>query len=331
MNKKLIFLIVAVLILFFLPLIYKASFFIHVLILIFMFAMASQAWDLVGGYTGQISFGNAIFFGIGAYTSTLLYMHWSVTPWIGMLVGGVVAVIVALIVGYPAFKLKGHYFLLATIGIGEIIRTLFLNWPAVGGAQGIFIPFEKESFWNFQFHSSKLPYYYIILTLFILTFLVSYFVEKSKLGFYFKAIREDEDAAKAMGIHTQKFKFVAFAISAFLTAITGTFYAQYLMYIDPNSVMPFMLSTQIVLVAILGGMGYLFGPLLGSLVLIPLSELTRVLLGSSGSGFHLVIYGLLIMLISMYKPAGLAGWIQEWNFNKKKAAGGEVDGTTINS
>lgn len=323
MNKKIFFYLAVLLILFLLPVIIKAPFLINVLILIFMYAMLAQAWDLLGGYTGQISFGNAIFFGIGAYTSTLMYNHLEISPWLGMITGGLTAVILAVIVGYPAFKLKGHYFLLATIGIAEIIRTIFVNWTFVGGAQGLYTPLKEESFWTFQFHSTNVPYYYIILSFFILSFSITYLVERSKLGYYFKAIREDEDAAKALGINTQKFKFTAFAISSFLTAMAGSFYAQYVMYIDPYSVMPFMLSVQIVLVAILGGMGYLHGPLLGALVLIPLSEATRVFFGSNGNGLQLVLYGLLIMIISIYKPAGLAGWIKEWQYKRLNSMGGD--------
>jgi len=329
MSKNRWYFALLILLLLVLPLVLNKDFLIHVFILILMYAMVGQAWDIIGGQTGQIAFGNAVFFGVGAYTSTLLYMHVELTPWIGMLAGGVISVIIALIIGYPCFKLKGHYFLLATLGVGEIARTIFTNWDAVGGALGLFLPFEQESFMTMQFHSSKLPYYYVILAFAVITFVVAFLIRWSKLGYYFNAIREDEDAAKALGINSQKYKFIAFSFSAFLTSLAGTFYAQYLMYIDPYSVMPFMLSVQIVLIVILGGMGRLHGPFLGAIVLIPLSEVTRHIFGGTGGGFHLVIYGLLIVLISIYQPAGLAGWIDNIINRRKQKLGGDLNGTTI--
>lgn len=319
-GEKMAYFGILVIALILLPLIINKDFLIHVFILILMYGMAGQAWDLIGGQTGQIALGHAVFFGIGAYTSAFLFITFDITPWIGMIAGGFISVIVALIIGYPCFKLRGHYFLLATLGIAEIARTIFANWDMVGGSQGLFIPLMDESFLAFQFHTSKLPYYYIILGLAGLAFLVTVFVKRSKLGYYFNAIREDEEAAKAMGINVQKFKFIAFSMSAFLTSIAGTFYAQYLMYVDPGSVVPFMLSVQIVLIAILGGMGTNYGPFLGALVLIPLSEVSRQIFGGGGAGFHLIIYGLLIVLISIYQPAGLAGWIESLLKKRKKSA-----------
>lgn len=334
MNKKWILPIILVVVLLALPLVVKSNFFMHIFILILLYTMLSQAWDLIGGYTGQIAFGNAVFFGIGAYSSTLLFTKYNISPWIGMLAGGVLAVIVALVLGYPVFRLKGHYFLLATLGIGEIFRTVFINWEFVGGAQGLFIQLGKESFWTMQFHASKVPYYYIILILAAAAFAATLFVRHSKLGYYFRAIREDEEAAKAMGISTPKFKLISFSICAFLTALGGTFYAQYIMFIEPYSVMSFSMSTQIVLIAILGGMGYLYGPLLGAAVLITLSESTRSLLGNSASGLHLMIYGLLIILISIYQPSGLSGWFEslkhKWiSRTSSSKAGGKLDDSTI--
>src|SRR5690625_2158596 len=192
MSKNRWYFALLILLLLVLPLVLNKDFLIHVFILILMYAMVGQAWDIIGGQTGQIAFGNAVFFGVGPYTSTLLYMHVELTPWIGMLAGGVISVIIALIIGYPCFKLKGHYFLLATLGVGEIARTIFTNWDAVGGALGLFLPFEQESFMTMQFHSSKLPYYYVILAFAVITFVVAFLIRWSKLGYYFNAIREDE-------------------------------------------------------------------------------------------------------------------------------------------
>lgn len=287
------------------PLLMTRPFPIHVMILIFLYAMLSQAWNLIGGYAGQVSLGHAMFFGIGAYTSTMLAVRWHINPWLGMIAGGIMAVLLSIIVGYPCFRLRGHYFAIATIAAGEIIYTLFVNWEWVGGARGLFVPMQEESLVNFQFHSTKVPYYYIILALAVISFAVTYWLERNRPGYYMRAIKEDIDAARSLGIDATKYKMLAMMISAFFTAIGGTFYAQYVLYIDPDSVLPLALSIRICLVAVLGGVGTLWGPLLGSAILIPLAEFTRVQLGGGGRALHLVVYGALVVIIAVLQPGGL--------------------------
>jgi branched-chain amino acid transport system permease protein len=280
-----------------------------VMIRIFLYTLLAQAWNLLGGYCGQISLGNAVFFGIGAYTSSVLSLWWGVSPWLGMPAGMTLAILVSQAIGYPCFRLRGHYFAIATIGIGEIVQTVAINWDAIGGARGVWLPIKPETLVNFQFHRAKWVYYYIALALLGSVFGLTALVERSRLGYYFRAIREDPDAAQSHGVPLTRYKLLAIAVSAAFTALGGTFYAQYVLFIDPESVLPTSLSILICLVAVLGGVGTLWGPALGAVVLISLSETTRVWLGGTGKAIDLMIYGGLIVLVAVFQPRGLMGLV----------------------
>jgi branched-chain amino acid transport system permease protein len=279
------------------------------MIRIFLYALLAQAWNLLAGYCGQISLGNAVFFGIGAYTSSVLALWWGVSPWLGMLAGMAMAVVVSQGIGFPCFRLRGHYFAIATIAIGEIVQTIMINWDALGGARGLSLPIKPETLVNFQFHRAKWPYYYIALGLFAGVFAATAWIERARAGYYFRAIREDPEAAASLGVPLTRYKLLAIAVSAAFTAAGGSFYAQYVLFIDPESVFPLILSILICLVAVLGGVGTLWGPLLGAVTLIPLSEATRIYFGGTGRAVDLMIYGGLIVLVAVFQPAGLAGLI----------------------
>ena len=286
---------------------WKSSQPMHVMIMLFMFGMMGVAWNIMGGYAGMFSFGQVAFFGIGAYTSSYLVTAHQVNPWIGLFIGGILAAVTAAAIGIPCSNLRGHYFAIASIAFGEIIRIHFNNWKLIGAAEGLTLPMLPESFTSFMFHSSKAPYYYIILGFLIFSLIVCYLVSTSKMGFYFRAIKESHDVAKVLGINFVHYRLMAIMISAFLTAMAGTFYAQYILYLDPESVLILPISVQVVLVAMLGGAGSVIGPVIGAAVLIPVSEFTRVLLGHKGTGIDMMIYGALIMLISVYQPKGVWG------------------------
>ena len=290
------------------PLVITQTFPIHVMILVFMFGMLGVAWNIMGGYAGMFSFGQAAFFGIGAYTSSYLLIAFQVNPWIGLILGGLVAALVAAAIGYPCSNLRGHYFAIASIAFSEIVRIHFNNWSLVNAAEGITIPMMPESLANFMFHSSKLPYYYIIMAFLLIAVIVCYFVATSKMGYYFRAIKESHDVAEVLGINVVKYRLIAIMVSAFLSAMAGTFYAQYILYIDPESVMLGAISIQIVLISMLGGAGSVLGPVLGAAILVPLSETTRVMLGHKGTGVDMLIYGFLITIISVYQPQGVWEW-----------------------
>jgi branched-chain amino acid transport system permease protein len=290
-----------------LPLWLTDPFALRLLIVVAMYATLGVAWNVLGGYAGQISIGHSIFFGIGAYTSTLAFLRLDWSPWIGLAAGMAVAGVVALLVGFPCFLLKGHYFVIATAVLAESVTVLFTAWEAVGSAMGLQLPILESSLGSFQFHRSKAPYYYIALAMLALALGTSALIERSKLGYCLKAIREDEVAAMSLAIDIRRYKLIAIVISAALSAMVGTFYAQFVLFVDPPSVLPLSLSVLIALVPILGGIGTLWGPVLGAGVLIPISELTRVQFSGSGRNLDLIIYGCLIMVVSAWRPMGLLG------------------------
>jgi branched-chain amino acid transport system permease protein len=289
------------------PLVVHGTFPTHVMIMVFLFAMMGVAWNILGGYAAMFSFGQAAFFGIGAYTSTILLMNYNVNPWVGLFAGGVLAALMGAAIGIPCSNLRGHYFAIASIAFAEIVRIHFNNWKFVGAAEGLSLPLQPESLGNFMFHSSKVPYYYIILVFLLLSVLICWYISTSRMGFYLRAIKESHELAKGMGISFVRYRLYAIMISAFLTAMAGTFYAQYILYLDPESVLILPISVQVVLVAMLGGAGTIMGPVIGAAILLPLSEVTRVWLGYKGTGVDMMIYGALIMLISAYQPQGVWG------------------------
>ncbi len=277
----------------------------NLIILTLLFAGLAQAWNILGGYCGQISLGHALYFGIGAYVSTLLYLNLGIPPTLGMFAGGVVAAVAALLVGWPCFRLSGHYYAIATVVIGEIGFLLFLNWDFVGAANGLYVPFKGESLINLQFRTSKLPFHYVALAYAAACWLVAWVVEGSRAGFAWRAVKDDVVAARSLAVRIFPSKMLAAAISGLLTGIGGAIYAQYVGYLDPESMMAGTLSILIALPAVLGGVGTLWGPLLGAAVLTPVSELSRSYLGGSGRGVDLMIYGALIVAVALARPAGL--------------------------
>jgi len=291
------------------PLIFTHPFPIHVLIIVFLYALMGVAWNVMGGYAGMLSFGQAAFFGIGGYTSSFLFVSHGVNPWAGMVAGGILAALTAAAIGYPCSNLRGHYFAIASIAFAEIVRIHFNNWKLIGAAEGLTIPTKPASLAVFQFGSSKAPYYYIVLAFLLVALGVCWWMSRSRMGFYFRAIKESHDLAMVLGVSFVRYRLVAIMLSAFITAVAGTFYAQYVLYLDPESVLILPVSVQIVLVTMLGGAGSIMGPVIGAAILIPLSEITRVKLGHRGTGIDLMIYGALITLISIYQPKGVWGFL----------------------
>jgi branched-chain amino acid transport system permease protein len=289
------------------PLVVKDVYVQNIMVLTLMYAALSQSWNILGGYCGQISLGHALYFGLGAYTTTLLFTKFGVLPWFGMLGGGLISALIALALGYPCFRLRGHYFVIATIVIAEIAYLLFLNWDWAGAALGIDVPVRGDSWATFQFTRSKLPFYYFALVFCCVAWLVTWWLEDSKWGYWWRAVKDNPDAAESLGVVVFNSKMGAAAVSAFLTAIGGAFYAQFVSYIDPESVMSFHFSLLMALPAVLGGIGTLWGPVLGAVILIPLTELTRSFIGGSGRGVDLILYGAVIVLISLARPEGLIG------------------------
>jgi len=293
------------LLLFLLPLLIKEQYFIHFFTMILFYTSLGEAWNIIGGYAGQPFFGASAFLGIGAYTSTILYVHYNTSPWLGMFIGAIIACICAVLIGIPCFKLHGPFFALATLSFLIISERIALSLRGLtGGAYGISIPLKGDSLIDFQFNL-KTPYYYIALVFTLLIIFCVHRIENSKLGLYLVALREDEEAANSIGINTLKYKLIAFIISAFITAIFGTFYAQFFRYIDPYSILSVDLSFEIILIALFGGAGTLFGPIFGSLILVSSSEFMQVTLGGKLPGLHLIIYGILVLLLMRFSPRGI--------------------------
>lgn len=292
------------------PLLVRGPFPQHVMITILLYVALGEAWNLVGGYAGQLSFAHAVFFALGAYTSSLLLLHWGLTPWLGLGAGALVAGVVAVAVAYPCARLRGHYFAMATLAFGEIMRISFLRWELVGGAQGLSLPIHRSSLYYLTW-ASKLPYYYVFLGLALLAVGLVYCIDRARFGIYLKAIQQDEEAMQNLGLDTRRYKLAAMFLSAALTGVAGTFYAQYILYVDPDSFMPLLLSVMVVIVVLFGGRGTVGGPILGAFFLIPISEYTRTYLGGLGLGVDFILFGLLIIAFAIYEPRGLVALVRQ--------------------
>ncbi len=277
----------------------------NLIIITLLFAGLAQAWNILGGYCGQISLGHALYFGAGAYVATLLFVNAGFPPLIGMFVGGAVGGLLALLVGWPCFRLSGHYYAIATVVVGEIGYLLFLNWDYVGGATGVYVPFKGDSWLALQFKTQKLPYHYVTLAFAAAAWFAAWLIEGSRWGFAWRAVRDDVVAARSLGVRVFASKMAAAAISGFFTGLGGAIFAQYVGYIDPESVLGGQFSILIALPAVLGGVGTLWGPVVGAAVLMPVSELSRSYLGGSGRGFDLMLYGALIVVVALARPQGL--------------------------
>lgn len=277
----------------------------HIAILTLFYAYMGTAWNIMCGYTGRISLGHSAFVAIGAYTSLILFNNISLSPWLGMLLGGLLAVGVMLLIAYPCFRfeLKGPYFTLASIAVMEIVQKLLTSMRELtGGSLGMSLPYVKTNFLKYQF-DGKEPYLLVILAFWLVSIIFLWKIERTR--YYLEAIREDDDAASALGISVDKNLILAASISAFMVAIGGTFYVQYYRYIDPSTVGGFNIALNLALVTIIGGSGTIFGPTVGAALMIPLSEILRTSVGSTLPGLHLVVYGIVLIIIIIYLPKGV--------------------------
>lgn len=310
--KKTFFSILGILLLIGLPLIFKSQYFISILIMVMLYIVYSGSWNILGGFAGQLSFGHAIYIGVGAYVSTCLFAYYNVSPWIGMLAGGLVAGLLSLVVAWPCFKLKGSYFALATTAMVHVVQIVFKNETYIFGlktnaAVGLRVPW-RNGFWNMQF-KDNLWYYYIIFAFAVMVFIISRIITRSKMGYYLRAIKNNQEAALALGINSTFYKTLAQFIGAFIAAIGGTFYAQYILILDPNAILDYALSVQCILIAIVGGRGTVWGPVIGAAIMVPINELMRSSIGTVVPGVSYFIYGVLLMIMVFYCPDGLAKYI----------------------
>jgi branched-chain amino acid transport system permease protein len=290
-----------------LPLFVSSSFALDICIRVLLFAFVGVAWNLMGGYAKQLSLGHAAYFGLGAYTSTILLIRFGVSPWIGMLAGGVVAMLASLPIGMLCFRLRGPYFAIATIATAQVLMLLFLKFRDFAwGAEGTTMPNLGDAPLMMQFEG-KAPYYYVVLALLAIGLIITYRIERSWMGYYLVAVGEDEDAAEAIGVDALRIKRNIYLISAFLTALAGTFYVQYIYFIDPNTAFSFNVSVEAALVSIVGGIGTLWGPVVGTVLLEATSALLQSWLGGGHGGLQLTVYSLILIAVILCRPAGLIG------------------------
>lgn len=298
---------------------------LHLMVLLFLAIAQGSGWNILGGYTGQYSVGHAAYFGMGAYVTLMLLQFRQVPPWWGVWAAIAAAVVLGVAIGTITFRLRGPYFVLASIAVAEILRLIALNWKeATNGAEGILItdmpPLKIGSTVITDF-LSKVPFYYAGLALAALTVSANWIVQHSKLGYYFQAIREDQDAAHSLGIPLALYKNIALAISAFFVAGSGALSAVYVGFIDPGNVLTVEVSVQMVLICIIGGIGTIYGPIVGALVVVPLSEALRANVGQ----VHALVYGILVVLVILFMPDGILGWIR--NATRRRAAAPEPAGS----
>lgn len=282
------------------------SSFRDIVVLTFLWAGIALSWNIAGGYGGLISFGHAAFFGVGAYSSTILLVNLGVTPWVGLWIGGVVSALFGAVLAIICARLRGPFFILSTLAAAEVIRIIALNWTSLtGGPEGMAIsPVTDPA--NMVF-SSKTIYAAIMLVYLVMIYAITKVLEASRAGYYLSAVRDDQDAASAAGVNPLMMRTAAMALSAALTGIGGSLFAQYFLYLDPTFMVSPELSFQFALLAAVGGLGSAIGPVLGSFLITPLSELLRGYLGNAAAGLHLVIYSAGLILIMLYFPSGIAG------------------------
>ena len=272
-------------------------------------AMLGQSWNIMSGYAGQFSFGHAAFFGLGAYTSSILYTDFGISPWVGMWFGALIACVVGVLIGFLSFryKLRGDFFALVTLAFAEILRVLFNNTPALKGPTGILIPYRVNCL-EFQFANDQ-TFYYVLLVMVVLATGLIGFLRNRRLGLCLLAIKGSQDAAEALGVPVLRYKLYAIGLSAALAALVGSFYAQYYGFIDPSVVFAATISVEALVPCIIGGSGTMAGPLLGALVIVPLQELSNTIFEGVG-GMNMIVYGALIVFSVLFCPQGLYNGIR---------------------
>jgi len=294
-----------------------AGFWQHIFVTIFVFAAMACAWNILGGFAGQLSLGQTIFYGIGGYAAAMLNQHYAIIPWLAGPVGAVVSVLVAVAIAWPCLRLRGPFFTLSTIAFLEVIRLLAIHFKDfTGGSAGLPIPMfvgtEMRIGWSWMLFREKENYLVIAFGLLLLCLAASWLVRRSRLGFYLVAVREREDAARAVGVNTTAVKLSAFAMSAALTSLVGTFHGVYLNFIDPETMFSLPLAIQVAMFALIGGLGTVTGPIWGTLLVVPIAEAARGWLGAAANGLHGLVYGVVLVAVVLTMPHGLVGSIGPW-------------------
>lgn len=281
-----------------------STFAMNTIILSLIWSIMGLGWNFIGGYAGQVSNGHALYYAIGAYTVAVGADKFGASPWMTMVVGIIISVGLAFLLGKPLLRLNGAYFLIATMAVAECARIIFLNVSYVGGATGIMFLDKKNPAWYSLQFKDKAVFYYILLTFVALLVLLAKYLDKSKFGYYLRAIKANEQSAQSAGINTPKYKVYAYMLSAAIVSLAGSLYAPFVQYVDPYTLLPMDKSTMICLVAVMGGIGTVAGPILGAFVMTFISEYARATF-SGYSGLNMLVYGIVVVFIVLYMPGGL--------------------------
>ncbi|MBW1699227.1 MAG: branched-chain amino acid ABC transporter permease [Deltaproteobacteria bacterium] len=277
----------------------------------FLFAFVSEAWNLISGYGGQFSLAHAAFFGVGAYATAISYVDYGLSPWFGLLIGGLLGVVVSLVVGFATFKLRQFFFVLSTLACSEAIHALFTYWRMkVPTGLGTTIP-RSPGFMNLTFNS-ELPYTMISYALLFIIVIIIWFINQTRINYFLRAIKNDEDAAICMGVNVFKVKLLIFSISAFFTAVGGGFYGMYNLYIEPDNIFNVDLMIQYIVFSIVGGMATIPGPIIGTMVLLPLTVFFRGWIGGLMAPLGFFMYGILLVIVILVVPGGILQGIKSF-------------------
>ena len=297
-----------------LPAFFSSQYIAGVGTMVFLFAFWALAWDFIGGYTGQMALGNGIYIGIGAFFTGAFFKYLNISPWVGIIMAGLICAVVATAIAFPIFRLHGTYFAISTTAMLYVLRLVwqenrYILGFDMGGTTGLKLPWYG-GFMSMQF-LDKTVYYYISLIFLIGLMVITYFVENSKTGYYFQAIRSNQDAAASMGIHVQKYKAMAQFMSAFFLGMGGGIYAMFMQYVDPNRAMGYDMALQVVLYAVIGGRASVWGPVLATVILYPINELIRSTLASQYAGISTLFYGVALMIVIYFLPGGIVTYFHK--------------------
>ncbi len=287
-----------------LPKVITSNFAMNTVVLSLIWSIMGIGWNFIGGYAGQVSNGHALYYALGAYAVAIGANSFGLSPWVSMWIGMAISAAIAFVLGKPLLRLNGAYFLIATMAVAECARVVFLNMPSLGGATGIMFLDKTHSQWYSLQFKNKETFFYVLLAITALLVLLSKYLDKSKFGYYLRAIKANETSAQSAGINTPYYKILAYMLSAVIVSLAGSLYAPFVTYVDPYTLLPLDKSTMICLVVVMGGLGTVAGPILGAFVMTFISEYARAIF-SEYSGLNMLVYGILVIFIVLYMPGGI--------------------------
>jgi branched-chain amino acid transport system permease protein len=307
------------------PVVMRDAFLLHSLVEILMWGALAAAWNVASGYAGQVSLGHAAFFGIGAYAAAVVSARYDQSPWLGMVIGGLVSLGAGGVIGYLSNRLKGPYFALSTIAFSQVLLIVASRWRGfTSGSEGIPVPF-RPGFWTLGL--GHVAWVYVALAVAVLYYLLQVYLDHSRVGYQLAGVREDEDAAEALGIASRRLKVLAIMLSAGLTSVCGALWAQFVGFVDPFYVFSVDLSVRFALMAIIGGTATAIGPFLGSILITSLETYLRASFSGVKTGFtgiYLIIYGVVLILVVRFLPEGVTGLVARLRARSARSAAGRV-------